>query len=671
MIEYRDPSTGRPSFEGDVAFVVTSGTPFPGTGYFDLSSVPTYNLSASWKSAAAAFKANQTLTVMPVNSISVAVCSQKYHIEPWIVELINGTTTLVELQSQALGNLDPTQLQIAITDCFNHLPDALPLDVQFDLPIALLTTLFQLSTNNTPPFGLPQSSEELTSTMNRFAIPTSVQAYLDDFPFGNSTPPDSKLLIPALVLVAQLEFIYATMAFYIVLSVALIYLFSRPLAPSFDIQHVMSVTQDLFIPCTTALSVGQGVADKIEHIVAVEKDGNISATEAQINKAIGDHFTMIRKDLSTRRPVLEIDSHQHISTSDQLLRRYEIMRTRRSRTVWVATPVLGAALVGFGIHAWRQPYVIPISPQDTRATLLSSLFTWSIGLWRSVSLLAIYALIRQANSDVSPSGTCILNLRLITFVLQEWSRLIETRHQFGISRKLRVILNDVSANNLSFLSSFRAAWMTRTSSTFKVCYIAGLLAPLCAVVAQGALTLLALPVLTDTELDIPLLKRDSPIEVPWSADATLAPSNIGSIGLGQLGTSWTYLEQVIGATISDTMPQGYLVPLRTPTNNTFGSQYPTDVIHIQCECSWVAPTLPVAITNANVSYIPISLESFDITAIQTVPHGAACKFLCKFTPLPTLIFIVLAFAPLSNMTYSSNSTAVTSGIFAWTLWCVN
>ena len=142
---------------------MTSGTPFPGTGYFDLSSVPTYNLSASWKSAAAAFKANQTLTVMPVNSISVAVCSQKYHIEPWIVELINGTTTLVELQSQALGNLDPTQLQIAITDCFNHLPDALPLDVQFDLPIALLTTLFQLSTNNTPPFGLPQSSEELAA----------------------------------------------------------------------------------------------------------------------------------------------------------------------------------------------------------------------------------------------------------------------------------------------------------------------------------------------------------------------------------------------------------------------------------------------------------------------------------------------------------------------------
>ena len=71
------------------------------------------------------------------------------------------------------------------------------------------------------------------------------------------------------------------------------------------------------------------------------------------------------------------------------------------------------------------------------------------------------------------------------------------------------------------------------------------------------------------------------------------------------------------------MPPGYLVPIRTRTNNTAGSQYPTDVAHIQCECSWVAPTLPPA--TANVSHIPVSLDSFGITAIQTVPHGLASK----------------------------------------------
>ena len=163
--------------------------------------------------------------------------------------------------------------------------------------------------------------------------------------------------------------------------------------------------------------------------------------------------------------------------------------------------------------------------------------------------------------------------------------------------------------------------MNRTSLIFKVCYIAALLAPLCAVVAQGAVTLLLLPAHINQELTIPFLTRDTPIDVPWSADETLAPFNAGPIGTGKLGTSWTYLEQIVGASVGDTMPPGYLVPLRTRTNNTAGSQYPTDVAHIHCECSWVAPTLPPA--TPNVSYIPVVLDVLGIQGIQTIPHGIA------------------------------------------------
>jgi hypothetical protein len=189
------------------------------------------------------------------------------------------------------------------------------------------------------------------------------------------------------------------------------------------------------------------------------------------------------------------------------------------------------------------------------------------------------------------------------------------------------------------------------------------------VVAQGAVTLLTLPTLSNDELVIPRLARNRPVDVPWSADATLAPLNIGFVGLGQLGTSWTYLEQIIGASVTDILPPGYLVPLRTQTNNTAGSQYPTDVAHIQCECNWVAPTLPAA--TANVSYIPVSLDRYGIAAVQTVPHGAACRFIFMHQKHAAAdLDICPAFAPLSNMTYLSNSTAVTSGLFAWTLWCV-
>ena len=147
-------------------------------------------------------------------------------------------------------------------------------------------------------------------------------------------------------------------------------------------------------------------------------------------------------------------------------------------------------------------------------------------------------------------------------------------------------------------------------------------------------------------------------------DTPIVRPNEGMIAIGQLGTRWTYLEQIIGSSVGDTLPPGYLVPLITQTNNTAGNQYPTDVMHIQCECSWVTPTLPSA---TNQTIIPVSLESFGITALQHGPTGIARRYLhtsivCE-PHIPTI-----EFSPLSNMTFSSNSTPVTSGLFAWTLW---
>jgi hypothetical protein len=124
------------------------------------------------------------------------------------------------------------------------------------------------------------------------------------------------------------------------------------------------------------------------------------------------------------------------------------------------------------------------------------------------------------------------------------------------------------------------------------------------------------------------LQLTPPIEVPWSANETLAPYNGVDIAIGQLGTSWVYLEQTVGSSVGDTMPPGYLIPFRTHTNNTAGSQYPTDAAHIQCKCNWVALQLPPPI--ANVSYIPVSLDSLGIKAIQTVPHGISSEFFVSF-----------------------------------------
>jgi hypothetical protein len=57
--------------------------------------------------------------------------------------------------------------------------------------------------------------------------------------------------------------------------------------------------------------------------------------------------------------------------------------------------------VGFGIAMWRHPYAISHNPQNMGASVLSALFTWALGLWQTLSLLAVGGLIWQAVSDVS------------------------------------------------------------------------------------------------------------------------------------------------------------------------------------------------------------------------------------------------------------------------------
>jgi hypothetical protein len=400
LIKYTDPSTGEPSFEGNIAFVVTSSPPPPGNGYFDLSSIPTSVPSASWQALASTWWANQTTFPEPVEAISVAVCSRNYSIEPWVVDLIDGSAILSKQLSLPVENIDPTQLNIAIQDCFYQLPDAHPISIPYDTSNTQLDLLFNVPDELTSSPSVPYSSDELTSSINN-AIPISVQAYLDNFPFGNFTPTDSMGIVPALVLSAELKFIYATAALYALLSAVLLFLFNRPVAKPFTIQNALSLTGEAVIPHTQHLSRGRALAAEIERIAAISNDADDSATEARINTYIGDHYTIVRGDPANHNNVLETDSQKNTAASSLLLKQYENLRTRGSRIAWVFTPILGAILVAFGITAWRHPLVVSHKPPNSGTTSLFSLFTWCLGLWRSISLLAVSGLIQQANSEVS------------------------------------------------------------------------------------------------------------------------------------------------------------------------------------------------------------------------------------------------------------------------------
>jgi hypothetical protein len=102
--------------------------------------------------------------------------------------------------------------------------------------------LFDMPLNTLLP-RIPTPSEKLTAKMNA-AFPTFDQTYLDNFPFGNFIPLRSKPLVPALILSAQLHFIFAATVLYALLSGVMFYLFRRTVARSFTITGVLSATQE-------------------------------------------------------------------------------------------------------------------------------------------------------------------------------------------------------------------------------------------------------------------------------------------------------------------------------------------------------------------------------------------------------------------------------------------
>ena len=79
------------------------------------------------------------------------------------------------------------------------------------------------------------------------------------------------------------------------LSIAFFYLFGQPFAQLFDIWNVLNVTQ---ITTFATISHGPATATRIKYIDAIRQDEDDSATEAQVNRLIGNHHTMVREDFA-------------------------------------------------------------------------------------------------------------------------------------------------------------------------------------------------------------------------------------------------------------------------------------------------------------------------------------------------------------------------------------
>jgi hypothetical protein len=117
------------------------------------------------------------------------VHSPKYSLQPWILDLVYGSTTPVELQSQNVRNIDPTQLNIAIQDCFNRLPTALPISVLFNTSIAQRNERRRVRTWSQPttqhsalslhPYHPPSSTTLMTDPITLIGLVAGVLQLVD------------------------------------------------------------------------------------------------------------------------------------------------------------------------------------------------------------------------------------------------------------------------------------------------------------------------------------------------------------------------------------------------------------------------------------------------------------------------------------------------------------
>lgn len=312
--------------------------------------------------------------------------------------MIGSTVELLEQLPQIIGNVDAVQLQLAIQDSFGLLTSSAPIVPAWGFSYTSLSTFFDCPVDE---YLLcpPRPGVALSNVINAFAIPSLIQAYLDDFPFGNFIPDDgSKRLNPALVLVAQKGFVCLTASLYALLGIVVVFIWGRTPAPALDIRRVLDVTQSADSAHNAYALEGRAVSTAIEQIAHLGRDGNDAEAENRVRHVVGRSTVTFRENNGSEgRPMLTMGTATRVFTPNTWRER---IANAGIRYAWISTPALGAALVALGLEVYLHPRIIA-SSLASRATLYAALFTWVIGIWRSASLVAVTALLRRANSDVS------------------------------------------------------------------------------------------------------------------------------------------------------------------------------------------------------------------------------------------------------------------------------
>ncbi|KAH8925619.1 hypothetical protein BT69DRAFT_1348633 [Atractiella rhizophila] len=654
---YKADSSGNalvPSYDGAMLVVVQSA-PFNANiqytdvedWWIDLASVPTSPIPPVWSTFQDEWA---NLHNRPITTdISMLLCLPQVDVQSYHVHAYQGAfETLDESLPYRVGNIDQTQLKIALSDSL--------LSFATSSSTMFRGTPFMLDNRRNFTHYTPANESDLESFYARLAQ-VGLSAYLDGGPFGmRQTQSIGERL--GLVLKADRKYLAIVAILYILISFPGIFIISLRRTEEKKEKH-LSVSNVLqLVHMAEGMQLEERTGREITQLAKEigGKEAQLAEGEDMVSHAFRNaKVWMYETTASDGKDIMRLSFYP--GTWKPRGRWGKILRRARNR-LGILTPVLGGCLVAFGVYTYVNKVIIPVEVMDSRHAMIATLFTTTLGLWRTLALWGVRKVIKEVRSE-------------------EWTRMI-TLHGVEIphEKNLTTAFEDVSSDNLSTID---VAWYTILfkprsfiSSYYRLAFFSLLSATLCSTISQGAIQIQLRPGVIQDHVPSNIRSYSHSVQSlysyvgdqPWATERTLMPQAPDSViaafeSLNEIGNSFTYLEQIGGGTIGIRLPvtneasEGYFLmqPQETIFDSEANVKFLTDLGTWKMSCGWTIPTLQTWTRSLNhSSFLSIEIPERSLRGLMLPPSGHP-----NFVPLqqPQII--------------DSQDQYIFTGLFAWTL----
>ncbi|KAH8914506.1 hypothetical protein BT69DRAFT_1290090, partial [Atractiella rhizophila] len=592
-----------PSFDG-VIMVAVQTAPlnaiFAETSWFNFSSVPQLSIPPSWRTYQEEWLLMGNGPI--AKEVSILFCLPQFSVQSYSVAVDSAQVggQLENPLPYRVGNIDETQLKIALSDSLHELARTAP---------SIFTTEFvdqeRRATNlsNSTLVDTPVDANALSESITDM-VRGALSAYLTGGPFG-TTVIQSHGYRMGLVLRAQNEFLWIVAASFFCLAVAggLVLVLQhreKRLERQLSIAGVLRLVRwdkETSLVGEKWLN-GRGLME-----FATDLTPGCGMTDEEEEKV---HFAF----RNSMRNVPTV----RLQMTPAPMRKFKIEGRSLRKLVGFITPVVGGAFIAFGAYAYTHDVIIPEDIGDVRPVLLGTTFTVVIGLWRTLALGGTRSSIREVRSE-------------------EWTRLSSRATTQGImaQENVRTAIGDVSTNTTSIVDQLRRSVLftphSLISKYYRLAVLSFLIMSVCSITSQGAIQLRRRVVSIGSSEPVAINAYSTNVSSlytilsasrePWRTSQGIGDSDLDFAVNGWreeflISSGVDYIEEELDIPVAVQMPptnaEGYF--LLQPAGTI---RFLTDLGVWKTSCEWAAPRLqPWSADINSSSFVSIQLMEHNL-----------------------------------------------------------